>query len=159
MIHWIEEVRRRTEFRGERKRMSDEARVNDQRKLNAMFPDIAEKLLAHVEDDAEQLRGALGLRHDEMSTSRQWTNLIVMRHDAKSIQLIISIEAPVLKYSYTFTPGLTSPPQKWSGFIDLKMSEQGNPYLATERERFDGIWQAAKFLLAPFADPDFTPPA
>jgi hypothetical protein len=138
--------------------MSDEARVNDQRKLNAIFPEIAEKLLAHVESDADRLRSALGLRHDEMSASRQWTNLVVMMHGQKSVQMTVSVEAPVLKYSYVFTPGLTATPRKWSGFIDLKMSEQGNPYLATERERFDGIWQAAKFLLAPFADPDFAPP-
>lgn len=125
--------------------MSDEARVNDQRKLNAIFPDIAEKLLAHVESDADRLRSALGLRRDEMSTSRQWTNLVVMMHGPKSVQLTIVVEAPVLKYSYVFTPGLTGAPRKWGGFIDLRMSEQGNPYLSSEGERFDGVWQAAKY--------------
>jgi len=137
--------------------VSDESRVNDQRKLDVMFSDIAEKLLAHIEREVEVLRARLQLGRDEFGTSRQWKNLVVMKHHTKSIQLQIDLANPI-PYSYVFTPGLTSPSKRWSGFIYLKMNEQGMPYLATETERFDAIWQASKFLLGPFSEPDFVPP-
>src|ERR1039458_7829341 len=108
MSNWIQDIRQHADSRNKGSQMSEESRVNDERKLAIMFDDIVGKLLDRVEGDAGNLRAALRLRSDEMGAVRLWSGLVILKHTPKSVQLKIGIERPLLSYAYTFTPGLTA---------------------------------------------------